>query len=479
MKNRFNGRLSSIPGPFVNSITVLPRLLSVYRGKSHLEDLAMHKRYGKIVRLAPNTVSITDISCYDAIYGITSHFYKGGFYEPVRFYDEEGLIPDPFVMSDKAMHSRMKPVVRMESLVDQVIENLIKRLDDEYVTKGQICDIGSYMLFFSMDAIFSVTFGKSTDLIGKGDEKGLCQNLRALLPYIACVGQIPWAHRFLMGNSYVANWLSGPGDALVSEVMRIAVEQRADFEKTIDRNDNHKASSTFLMRLLRNQAENPASITDREVTSHTFGNITAGGDTTATTLRAVLYYLINNPKAAERLRSELQAAGLGKDSPVISYNDAAKVPYLGAVIREAMRLHPSVGMIIARTVPQGGVTLTSESGRKYHIGAGVEIGVNPWILHRDPIVFPEPESYKPERWLEADRDHLAQMNKSWMPFGGGRHTCSGQHISMLEVTKLIPSLILRYDLQWAKENMSIKVENYFFTAQDDMKVRLTRAATKP
>lgn len=293
-----------------------------------------------------------------------------------------------------------------------------------------------------------------------------------------------------MGNPYVAKLLAGPGDALITEIMNIAVEQREEAERVAKENDNPNGSCTFLMRLLRNKAENPSSITDREINSHTFGNITAGmevrykeesmmltyapgGDTTATALRAVLYYLISHQTVLQRLRSELRKAGVDKTGPIVSYSHASRVPYLWAVIREAMRLHPSVGMIIARTVPEGGVTLASTLGDTHHIGAGVEIGVNPWILHRDPEIFPDPEAYKPERWLDVEPEHLARMNKSWMPFGGGRHVCSGQHISMLEINKLIPSLVLRYDMKWADANGTVVVENYFFTAQGKMNLRLT------
>lgn len=158
--NKFASNLSSVPGPFINSFTILPRLWSVYKGSSHLEDLELHKKYGKVVRLGPKTISITDPTLIEAIYGISSKFYKGGFYEPVRFYDEEGIIPDPFVLADKPMHTRMKrnaanayalsALVQLEPLVDTVINNLFNRLDEQYVATGQTCDISLYMLFFAM-----------------------------------------------------------------------------------------------------------------------------------------------------------------------------------------------------------------------------------------------------------------------------------------------------------------------------------------
>lgn len=160
LRNRYKRNLQTLPGPFTNSITVIPRLWSVFKGKSHLDDLALHRKYGDIVRLAPNSVSVCDPAALDALYGISSKFFKAGFYEPVRFYDEEGLIPDPFVLADKTMHSRMKrnaanayslqALVQLEPLVDQVALRLFKQFDDGYIAKSKTIDIGQYMLYFAM-----------------------------------------------------------------------------------------------------------------------------------------------------------------------------------------------------------------------------------------------------------------------------------------------------------------------------------------
>lgn len=192
-------------------------------------------------------------------------------------------------------------------------------------------------------------------------------------------------------------------------------------------------------------------------------------------MRAILYFLIRHPHVTERLRQELREAGLdsGTEKPaVVPYSVASKLPYLSAIIRESLRLHPSVGMMLARGVPAGGVTLTSSSGEKYFVGAGAEIGVNPWIIHRNPAVFPDPEAFKPDRWLLTEPEQLVAMNRAWLPFGAGRHSCSGQHISMLEITKLIPSLVLRYEIEWAQGAADISVCNYFFTMQTGMLVNL-------
>ncbi|KAI5867540.1 cytochrome P450 [Durotheca rogersii] len=478
LRNRY--RLSSVPGPLLNSISVLPRLWSVYRGSSHLDDLALHKKYGKIVRVAPGLVSVSDVSQLDQIYGISSQFYKSSFYDPVRLYDEEGILPDPFVLADKTLHARMKrnsanayslkALIQLEPLVDGVIARLFNHLDATYVETGKTCDIGEYMHFFSMDAIFTVTFGADLDFISQGDSKGFCKHVQDGIAYFACCGQVPWAHKFLLGNPYLSRFLAISGDSILDEILSIAVAQRQDAEKRILEAEHETAQATFLMTLLRNQAKSPSAINDREINAHAIGNIMAGGDTTSTALRAALRHLIDNPDVLARLLEELRQAGITPETPV-SYAVASRVPYLTAVIRESMRLHPSVGMLLSRAVPDAG-GLLSDGKRQYRVDAGIDVGINPWIIHRDPDIFPDPETYRPDRWLLSSPAQLAAMNRAWIPFGAGRHMCSGQHISLLEITKLIPAIVMRYHMQW--EDADVSVTNHFFTIQSGMRVSLQR-----
>jgi cytochrome P450 len=259
----------------------------------------------------------------------------------------------------------------------------------------------------------------------------------------------------------------------MDEVMEIAITQRTAVEKQIAAEDDDETKpATFLVQLLRNQIKNPSSITDREINSHTFGNIIAGGDTTATALRGIIRNIARNPEIGQRIRAELFKAGITTGDQPVPYAVASKLPYLAAVVKESMRLHPSVGMMLARGVPQGGAVLRSSDGKEYSLGSGTEIGINPWIIHRDPEIFPDPDSFTPERWLDATSEKLARMNKFWIPFGAGRHSCSGQHISMLEMTKLIPTLVLRYDMTWAEGAPDIGIKNYFFTLQSGLRVNL-------
>ena len=84
----------------------------------------------------------------------------------------------------------------------------------------------------------------------------------------------------------------------------------------------------------------------------------AGSDTTAIALRAVVYFLLQNPTKLEKLRSEIaEMEAVGQLSNPVTYKEAIAMPYLQAVLKEAMRLHPSTGFTMGRVVPEGGVIL--------------------------------------------------------------------------------------------------------------------------
>ena len=120
-----------------------------------------------------------------------------------------------------------------------------------------------------------------------------------------------------------------------------------------------------------------------------------------------------------KLRQEIDKTEAdGEISDPISDKEARGLPYLNAVEKEAMRLHPSVGLLLERHVPPGGATICGK-----HIPAGTIVGVNPWVTQHDPEVFPEPEAFKPERWLPPNDGK--KLDKYITNFSKGTRGCVG------------------------------------------------------
>ena len=111
----------------------------------------------------------------------------------------------------------------------------------------------------------------------------------------------------------------------------------------------------------------------------------------------------------------------GTLSPLITYTEALKLPYLDACIKEGMRMHPSAALPLPRHVPSGGSIISDT-----YIPGGYRIGINPTVISKDEEVFGlDAEDYNPERWLEGDK---MKMERTMMSFGAGTRTCIGKNV---------------------------------------------------
>lgn len=196
LHNRHRKGLNKIPGPWLRSVSVLPRLLSVYNGMSHEDDLELHRKYGAIVRIAPNSLTVSDPSAINCIYGIGTKFIKSPFYKLSEAHDEEGLIPDPFILTDKDIHTRMKrnaanayslnSLVLMEPWIEPVTDRLIKRLE-YHAERDEAIDLGQNIANYTMDAVFALTFGRDFDYMSHGDVLGILKVIKIASWYMAVV----------------------------------------------------------------------------------------------------------------------------------------------------------------------------------------------------------------------------------------------------------------------------------------------------
>ncbi|KAG8168755.1 hypothetical protein KVR01_001504 [Diaporthe batatas] len=168
-----------------------------------------------------------------------------------------------------------------------------------------------------------------------------------------------------------------------------------------------------------------ACITKCRVTAH---------DVLAISLRAVLYYLGKNAAMRVKVRAEIREAELaGKLSLVAQQRETSDLEYVNAVIMEALRIHPSTGLMFERYVPAGGVVLHDK-----FIPAGTTIGVNAWVFNRDKDIFGEDSDvFRPERWIESNAERVKEMRRYMFTFSTGSRACIGKHLAMMETTKLI------------------------------------------
>ncbi|OYT88008.1 MAG: cytochrome P450 [Burkholderiales bacterium PBB6] len=190
----------------------------------------------------------------------------------------------------------------------------------------------------------------------------------------------------------------------------------------------------LLAMLLAVRDEDGSALGSDELHDQCMVMFQAGHETSATALLWWSWLMASHPEAVQRAQAEVDAVLGGRDpSPA----DLPALPWLGATLKEAMRLYPPVAALMTRRVR----TPFQLAGRT--VPAGMLLRVTPWVIQRDARWFAEPEAFRPERFL-ADAPDMPRS--AWLPFGVGPRVCIGQHFAQLEMTLVAALLLQRYTL---------------------------------
>lgn len=157
----------------------------------------------------------------------------------------------------------------------------------------------------------------------------------------------------------------------------------------------------------------------------------AGHETSGITLTYYMHEISQRPDIQSALRSELLSL-----SPPLQYPSAAPslpscrsidtLPLLHATLTETLRLHAPIPGPQPRVTPSTPTSLVNSPP----LPAGVRVSASAYSLHRNPNVFPDPEKWRPERWLEGDRESVGEMRRWFWAFGSGGRMCVGIHFAM-------------------------------------------------
>lgn len=331
----------------------------------------------------------------------------------------------------------------------------------------------------AFDVVGELTFAEKFGFLEKGtDVDGMMKAIEGMLVYASQCGQVPEAHPFLLGNPLFPILLPQMESWNQTLMFTLkAINSRTRLSRNGELELEGRVSDDMLSKWAAVKSADPLKMNTRDVVVHLSTNVRktvhlnvshtkcpsqvfAGSDTTAIALRAILYFLMKNPDKMQKLQQEIEdAQNTGNLSDPISDKEARALPYLNAVVKEAMRLHPSVGLLLERHVPPGGATICGQ-----YIPGGTIVGINPWVVQHDPDIFPNPEAFEPERWLKADSERLINMERAFLNFGAGSRQCIGRNISLIEMRKIIPQLLREFDISMTGVR-EWKVRNVWFTQQ--------------
>jgi cytochrome P450 len=210
------------------------------------------------------------------------------------------------------------------------------------------------------DVIGEVTFSKRFGFMESGKDDGAFAIIENSLRSAAWSGYVPWIY-----------WLNARLTPIIGNRLAVTARQGSLLKMAAaaiaERKERGSSHADVLAQFFDIQKQKPI-FDDISLTSQVSSNIFAGSDSTAISLSAMLLYLLKNPEKKKILLAEIEAMAQKnnvKQYGIFSLEMANDMPYLQAVMWEAMRLHPAIGMNIGRRVPQGGVTI---DGRYYPEG---------------------------------------------------------------------------------------------------------------
>jgi len=337
------------------------------------------------------------------------------------------LLGDGLLTSEGEFHRRQRrlaqPAFHRDRLAayGRVMSGCAERVCDRW-TDGSTVNIADEMMRLTLDIVARTLF--SADVESEAPEIG--EALTTVLKMFRLL-LLPFAEYL---------------EKLPLPAMRRFEKARARLDATIyglieERRKSGRDSGDLLSMLLLAQDEegDGGRMTDTQIRDEAMTLFLAGHETTANALTWTWYLLSENPECERRLHQELDLVLAGREATVA---DLPALKYTEMVLAESMRLYPpawTIGRMAKEDCELHGVK----------IAAGSICLASPYVMHRDPRWFPDPERFDPERWMPEARE--ARPKFSYFPFGGGARVCIGERFAWMEGVLVLATIARKWSLR--------------------------------
>ncbi|CAH0696924.1 unnamed protein product [Spodoptera exigua] len=343
--------------------------------------------------------------------------------------------------------AKMKNMFHLIEKCARIFENMI----DQEIQKNENIEVRALTGKFTMDAIGNCAFGVETWTMVKTDNNPFTKigdvifdtaRLRAL----KFVARSIWPAIF-----YACGGKSFPVDVdrFFSNLMTGVFKGR-DYKPT-SRNDfvdlilklyNNKTVTGDSLTNMKGESGKKVSLDVDEdfLISQCFLFFIAGYETSATTLSYTFYELAKNTRAQELAIQDVDNY-LQRNDNVLKYECTTELPYIEACVDEALRLYPALGVLTREVIED----YTFPTGLKLEKGLRVHLPV--YHMQHNPKYFPEPEQYRPERFLGEEKKNITPY--TYFPFGEGPRLCIGMRFAKMQITAGIITILKKYRVELA------------------------------
>ncbi|XP_031252260.1 iridoid oxidase-like [Pistacia vera] len=332
----------------------------------------------------------------------------------------------------------------MRGVRSRCIDRMVQYVEDASSCGTNAIDVGRFVFLMAFNLIGNLIFSK--DLLDPKSERGA--NFFYHAGKVMEFAGKPNVADFLP----ILRWLDPQGirrktQFHVDRAFEIAggfIQERTESNKEL----NKKDFLDVLLEFRGDGLEEPSKFSSRTINVIVFEMFTAGTDTTTSTLEWAMAELLHNPEKLRKVQDELRST-IGPKKK-IEEKDIEKLPYLKAVIKETLRLHPPLPFLVPH------MAMDSCNMLGYYIPKETQILVNVWAIGRDPKTWKDPLVLKPERFLEKDKADYKGHHFEFIPFGSGRRMCPAMPLASRVLPLALGSLLYSFDWKLAD---GIKPEN--------------------
>lgn len=341
-------------------------------------------------------------------------------YRSLELVTGEGLL-----VADTTPWRRQRPLVQPafhHETLEHIVSHLdvaVQRLADDWdaVPAGAVVDVDAAMMNAALEVVGHALFG--TDL--SADAGRLTRATLAALDVVVARARVPITP---------PQWLPTPANRRLQSSVRELDGAVGRMMSTRGRKDRPE---DMLDLLLQSRDASGAGLTQREVRDQVVTFIVAGHETVASALTWAWALLAAHPQVQQDLQDEADAVLAG--GPV-TFADFGRLPMARAVFDEALRLYPPAWLITRNA-------LEADVLGGHDVPAGALIILSPWLQHRHPAVWREPEAFRPQRFLDGEADRTA-----FIPFGAGLRQCIGKDFAYVEGVLMLAALASRFELTY-------------------------------
>ncbi|ROT35954.1 cytochrome P450 3A13 [Sodiomyces alkalinus F11] len=421
--------LRKVPGPWYTGFTVLILRWHELRANRTRYVHSLHAKYGPVVRLGPAEVSFTSYEAIKEIYCSRGSGYdKSEFYDLFRVFGRRTMFSTLYkeehakrkrVFADRYANSNiMKPaslggIQERSRRFIQCCEASGTGSHDIFMSlHAYACDCATYHLF---DPYGTNCLQDEADMEMMSQITGDDSLQNRLIQHYS-----PTLHRMLSG---IVDLFAEPRATPLADNFAMAAARGPE-----------PSPFTLLSRMQEKSAAG-SHLDQLDMAAEVMDHMVAGIDTTGDGL-CFLMWELSQPRSfsfQEELQRELRAQCVADDA----HTGFDNLPFLDAVVQEGLRCFPPIPMSLPRRVPADGRTIDG-----YDIPGSTVVSCQPFSVHRVHDVFPDPDTFNPERWCEAEGD--AERKRVMFAFSNGGRGCVGKHLALVEMKTLLRDVYSRY-----------------------------------